>query len=297
MEDKITVSCPRCKMQLRTPSQHVGKSAKCPKCQRLFKITPPLPETDMPDFEPIEKKADDANNLSATIPFKPDLHDYDDQETSTADVPKPKVLGLGSRFSKGGTRTPRRPLRRGLSRSGAGQQRKSSFQRSRERITPGARRSGRLREPEPGSRFKRSYGAERRGPTRKSGAVTAVAIINFIIGGLNAIFGILIVALGGLAFMASSALDSQKAMEASSIVMAVGVLYLFFGAFAIIAGIGVIMRQNWGRVLTLIMGFLALITAIMSIPAQLYIGLLLNGGYAVFVIIVMFNRKYGAEFS
>jgi hypothetical protein len=156
------------------------------------------------------------------------------------------------------------------------------------------------------------------GPVERSGAVTLVAIVNFIVGGLTVLFGLLFMFLGpaAMAWAIGQASDAtpagatpeqaelaKKAAAAGGGILAaiagfIGVCYIIFGLPQIIAGIGVMNRKQWGRILAIVMGFIAAIFAVLNLfalPASI-VSLILNGGYALVTLIILFNSKYAAEF-
>lgn len=120
---------------------------------------------------------------------------------------------------------------------------------------------------------------QRKTPPR-SGAVTAVAIVNFIVGGLSMFCGLLIGVLGGAAgAMLGAGMDGamENARRTSGgmgvpgggpsglgvgavlggIAIVMGIITFLMGVPTVIAGIGVLKRQQWGRILTLILGGLS----------------------------------------
>src|SRR5438445_9492591 len=115
-------------------------------------------------------------------------------------------------------------------------------------------------------------------PMVKSGAVTAIAVINFVFGAMNLLCGLLLMVGGaffGSMFGAVSdaaakqpnvnPADAQKLAELASkgggffaaIFGVIGFLVLLFGALAIIGGIGLLGRKQWGRILTLVLASVA----------------------------------------
>jgi hypothetical protein len=155
---------------------------------------------------------------------------------------------------------------------------------------------------------------ERRGdvPVTRSGAVTAVAIVNFVLGGLSILCGLFVALLGG--FLASltsggggvidqAKLDPsqkaalQQATAVSGLIIAVAIAVILVGVLRIVAGVGVIQRRQWGRILTLILGGLSAVLGILDFISGNPIGAVLDIAYAVFVFVVLLNAKFAAEFS
>jgi hypothetical protein len=152
-------------------------------------------------------------------------------------------------------------------------------------------------------------------PPMQSGAVTAVAVVNFILGILNVVCGVvlfvaanwiigLFTGAGAQATQGMSPEEAQKAQEALGLLgkfgTAAGAILggcsLVFGLLYIFAGVGVMGRKQYGRILTIILGILSAIVAVVNLISFNLIGLVVSGGYAVFVLIVMFSGKYAAEF-
>jgi hypothetical protein len=157
-------------------------------------------------------------------------------------------------------------------------------------------------------------------PVRKSGAVTAVAVVNFIFGALEIVCGLLIMVAGaffgkllGLAGDAAEpppGLDPEQAKLFKQAAQGGGGIFAMAGAFAgvcimvlavpmILAGVGVLQRRQWGRILTLILGALAGLGALASLrtfPSGLG-GVVINGGYCALVYVILLNKQYAAEFK
>ena len=151
-------------------------------------------------------------------------------------------------------------------------------------------------------------------PAGGSGAVTAVAIVNFVFGvlqlacgGCIALGGGLIAGLaGGMAGELSEQnpdVDPQavEAIEAmgqvgGGLIVVLGIAYLLFGVLLLVAGFGVLKRQSWGRILTLVLGGVAAALAILGITSGEWVGTIANIGYAILVFIVLLNKQNAAEF-
>ncbi len=143
----------------------------------------------------------------------------------------------------------------------------------------------------------------------QSGAVTAVAIINFVLGGLTILVGLLAIVLGGtlIGMFTGAARDAganagDAAAMGMGIIVAVAFCIWIIGGLYIFAGMGVLHRKQYGRIITLILGALAGLSAIMALtgigrnPAGSIMQLLINGGYCVFVYVVLLNSQNAAEF-
>jgi hypothetical protein len=153
------------------------------------------------------------------------------------------------------------------------------------------------------------------GPVGRSGAVTAVGVVNYILGGLNLLCGVVAMVAGGfiVRLITGAAAqetanmtpaEQQKAKEALGMLgtlgtaagIIIGTCGLIFAVLYILAGYGVINRRQWGRVITIILGILAAVGAVLSIFSLNIIGIVVNAAYAIFVLVVLFNSKNAAEF-
>jgi hypothetical protein len=155
-------------------------------------------------------------------------------------------------------------------------------------------------------------------PLTRSGAVTAVAVVNFVLGALNVVCGLFFMVafntIAGIIFGAATeaakqqpgvTAEQQKQIQQASGILstlgtAAGIILgscgLIFGILYILGGIGVLNRRSWGRILTIILGIFAAIFAVLSLISANIPGLIVEGAYAVFVLIILFNSKYAAEF-
>jgi hypothetical protein len=169
-------------------------------------------------------------------------------------------------------------------------------------------------------RSRRRYAGER------SGAVTAIAVISFVMGGLVLLFGIcaligLLAVTGEMGRVGGGGMMALPGFGGGIVFAYIIVLaILLWGIGAIFAGVGIVNRAQWGRVLCLVLagfaavvGVLYLIGAISIISApriggpgfndgrglgfmiSLFIGLLFLG-YCVWSFAVLLNSRYGAEF-
>jgi hypothetical protein len=88
------------------------------------------------------------------------------------------------------------------------------------------------------------------------------------------------------------------------IIMATAVLTLLWGGLAIAGGVGLIKRRNWGRILTLVLGGIAGVLAILSLIGTFQgggvaslVNVLIYAGYAVFAFVVLLNPQNAREFA
>jgi hypothetical protein len=150
----------------------------------------------------------------------------------------------------------------------------------------------------------------RRSGRTRSGAVTAVAIVNYIFGGLNIICGMVILFAGtmvakfmGAAIKQDPNLDPQAAKMAEAVGTGLGALVIGIAVFTmimalpmIIAGYGVQQRREWGRILTLVLGGLSGLLALLSLVQFNICGIVMQGGYCALVFAILLQSKYAAEF-
>ncbi len=157
----------------------------------------------------------------------------------------------------------------------------------------------------------------------KSGAVTAVGIINIVLGSLVTLGGICFL-LSGLVFT-GAAVDARNQFgpqgggglfaAAGAMIVVLAILVLVLGVAEIMAGVGVLNRRPWGRILTLVLAGLVALSALgslwgmiqtfglpagfpgktTSILTQL-VGALLEIGYVVMAYTVLLNQRYASEF-
>src|SRR5262245_119102 len=162
-------------------------------------------------------------------------------------------------------------------------------------------------------------------PVGRSGAVTAVGVVNFVLGGLLLVCGLLTMA--GGAFMQSGffqqALQQQKqqmqqqgkqmdpnqakAMEEleknpgkiSKAAMGAAVAMLSIAVGLIAAGVGVVTRKSWGRILSRVIAglWLALGVVQLLMPDRGFCNLVMAVGYAALVFSILLNRRFATEFA
>lgn len=155
---------------------------------------------------------------------------------------------------------------------------------------------------------------------QRSGAVTAAAVLSFVFGGLHVLCG------GLMGFVAAALASGEEQFrrdfkegfgqqppdnmswdeffEFMTWVLGVFVVVaLIVGILSIIAGIGVIKRSNWGRVLALIvavlailMGVLAGIGAVQQPDAVIWAITLIYFAYGVVLFILLLSGGAAADF-
>jgi len=151
------------------------------------------------------------------------------------------------------------------------------------------------------------------GLVRRSGAVTAVAVVNFVVGGLlvASCAASMIVGPEAIAQILSSldtkGLPPEKVRQINEIAAnkdgvltiaagIVGACFMSIGLPAIIAGVGVLKRRKWGRILTIVLGSISILFAVLNLLALNILGILIDVAYTVVVFVILLNKKYAAEF-
>ena len=155
-------------------------------------------------------------------------------------------------------------------------------------------------------------------PPAKSGAVTVVAILNFVFGALWLMCGILMTFAGGMVASFMPQLMEQAAKDPNmqaeqrqqleqmgemgggvigGIILAIGIVSMVVGLPTIIAGVGVMQRKSWGRILTIVIGCIAGIIALACLVQFNLCGVVIYAAYAATVLAILFNPRYAAEFA
>jgi hypothetical protein len=163
-------------------------------------------------------------------------------------------------------------------------------------------------------------------PAAKSGGVVAVAVMAFVVAGLDLICGVLFFCAGGLLTGVSGAsgefrekLDAEmrkqgKSLDApdvapvlkavGTILMVASVVRVLFAGALIPAGVGLIGRKSWGRTLSLILAVIAGVLALSGIVLTfmgggipLLLWALVEGAFAVLAFIFLLKPEVAAEFS
>lgn len=164
------------------------------------------------------------------------------------------------------------------------------------------------------------YGMSGLAPPR-SGAVTAAAVLNFIFGGLHILCG----GLMGLALAAIAADEAEfiRAMKEEYgevpplefanwaefldfvrlIMQVMAVIGIIAGILAIVAGIGVIRRAGWGRVLALIVAVISFVLgglvgfgAVQQPDPLAWATAFLYAGFGVVVFVLLLGGGAAADF-
>jgi hypothetical protein len=98
-------------------------------------------------------------------------------------------------------------------------------------------------------------------------------------------------------------MQRMQGMMASLFIFLSGCFFVIFILPLILAGIGVLLRRQWGRVLNILIGIVTALGAV-SAAERLYEGnrdavwgLLVLGGYSLFVLTVLFIPQFADEFE
>lgn len=138
------------------------------------------------------------------------------------------------------------------------------------------------------------------------GLVMAVAVINYVFGGMCLACGVCTGVLGGgamsfvLAEMGNSPQIDPEAKVgigiASAVILAIAGVTSFVGLLTLIAGFGVQKFREWGRILTIVLAVISALLGILSLLSLSPVGLV-QIGYAVFALVVLLNPNYIREFK
>jgi hypothetical protein len=151
---------------------------------------------------------------------------------------------------------------------------------------------------------------------QRSGGVTAVAVVNFVLGGLGILCGLLAFLVGGLLAGGGGEMVEKEMKRqgkefkadgglatAGTIIMIASIIRIGWGAGAIVGGIGLLGRKQWGRTLCLALAGVAAVLALLDLYATFaqgfsnIVAVLFDGGYAAMVFIILLKPEVAAEFS
>ena len=332
---------------MRLPDKVAGKRVRCPKCQDVIQV--PATRRQAPADSTAAKSGSKVRPQSVAVDLwhlqtedgetygpvpKPEMDEWvtegrvtaecqllregDDQWQWATDVyphiaeeEAPAAESAASPFpAVGETAAAEEPTIAAPSGGGGG----GPFDFGSDDMSPTARIGGGRRKSHGISRSGKSPGQR----AAKSGAVTAVAIVNYVLGALEICCGGLIIVAGGMvASMLGGAIGEAAAQEgnpeaaeavkavsgaAGAIVVVIGVVALIFGIVIIAAGYGVQQRAGWGRILTLVLGGVAGLFGALSFFSIFMgnlgglVGAPVYGAYCGMAFGILLNKKYAAEF-
>jgi len=143
--------------------------------------------------------------------------------------------------------------------------------------------------------------------TNRSRAVTAAGYGTLLWGAWNAVLGVTAI-YNGIAWLTHPGDDAWWPVATlfgvlPVIVIVIGVAFVLYGVLSVIAGIGVLRRKRWGRILALILACLAVLTGAPalflsfdgSVTASDLALVVTQLVYAVFALVVLATR--GGEFK
>jgi hypothetical protein len=298
----IRFACPSCNSVFTVADEKGGKTGQCPKCQSQFAIpeaeagSPPPPAAPPPMPARSDIEIEPCPGCQAKLTVEPgDLgKDVECPYCKTAYIAKDPNARR---------KTP--PTKR------ARVEEVDEYDDDDDRLRRRRDRFGEDRDDDdddiddnrPRRRRKGSRG------TGKSGAVTTVAILNFVFGGLGLLCSCGMFGLGAVSreiFQRAAAQGNGQKLPLDPdmmmvIFMVLGVMYLVLAILMIIAGIGLQQRKPYGRFLTFATASLAILLALFGCVSLVgnvvagqgagilgaLFGILLWGGYGVFALITM----------
>lgn len=119
------------------------------------------------------------------------------------------------------------------------------------------------------------------GPTTRPGMVTAAAIVLFVVGGLYALLGILVIA-GG------SALGGDSGGAA----VLFGFLYAAIGAVAIYAGVQILRLRDRGRVIGLVVGGVGALLALISLFTGVILAIIFLAAFGFVIYVLVTHARH-----
>jgi hypothetical protein len=137
----------------------------------------------------------------------------------------------------------------------------------------------------------------------RSGWVTAVGICEFVVAGLGIPVGVLLLVLTSApqypAIMTPFGMMGGGGLVVTVLRVVAVIEFVCAGAL-ILAGVGVLLRKPWGRILTLVLAVVMLVNGLgqLTTPGVVTVlGTFLNLGFAIFALIVLLRSRYAAEFT
>ncbi|MFO0935941.1 MAG: hypothetical protein U0798_05425 [Gemmataceae bacterium] len=311
----IEFSCPGCSAIYSLPDDKAGKKGKCPNCRALFLVPNPLPlkvrSQPQPPAKVEEVNEDDEDN---EVKIKPCPGCQASLTVSKSDLgvavecPYCKqVFGAVKATSVGDKRAPDSPRQRQsqMSRESAEDEDED------EDDVPPRKRKRNIDREEPPSRPQPRRRKLRRA---KSGSVTFVAVMNFLLGGLVCLCT-------GLVFMFRNMIQASMMVGQDKdenpmaqdtmkwIIIGTCLIQATWAIMAFVGGVGIVQRRTYGRILTIITASMALLNClfiiyqfVLRILAQDYltasgnfISLCIWMGYGLISLFILLN--HGDEFD
>ena len=125
--------------------------------------------------------------------------------------------------------------------------------------------------------------------------VNAVAIMYFVVGGLNLTCALLILA--GGTFLSRMTDDTTSRVAINSVAGVIALVVVLLGVPDLIAGYGIWHRRYWGYVLGLVLAGINALWALASIMWVDVCSLAVCGSCSIFAFVVLLNSRYSDEFT
>ena len=133
--------------------------------------------------------------------------------------------------------------------------------------------------------------------------IIVVGVTNFVAAAAALVLGVILAMAGGEALDIAmrqtnlGGLDAEQIRStAATILGALAMVLVLFGVAAITAGVGVLKRLAWGRGLSLVLGVLAGVLAILSIVIMSPYGVVPFGAHALVTLLVLNDKDYSYQF-
>ncbi len=123
--------------------------------------------------------------------------------------------------------------------------------------------------------------------TQRTGGMTAIGVVNIVLGGIGCLISLLILvgggvlAAGGGEFAAQAGGDESFGMMAQGaglLVVVIGLVFLVTYLLTMISGIGVLMMRSWGRTLAMVCGAVIIVVQVLS---------MISGGFGILPLTIL----------
>ncbi|MBA2116493.1 hypothetical protein [Bremerella alba] len=139
-----------------------------------------------------------------------------------------------------------------------------------------------------------------------TGLIVAVAIVNYVFGGLQvacggclAIFGATFTQMiGGIMEQDRQMTPQDQAALGimTAVFIGIGVVFALTGLPTVLAGYGVQCQKEWGRILTIVLAGISALMGILLLLGLNPLGLLF-AGYSIFTLVVLLNSSNAKAFK
>jgi hypothetical protein len=138
--------------------------------------------------------------------------------------------------------------------------------------------------------------------------ILVAAVTNFLVGALVIVGGVILATSGvaALAMLMNQASatsnlspdDLEKARGvAAGLLNVIALLLMAFGLAAIVAGVGVLRRDAWGRTLSMVLGAIAGVLGILCLVTINPYGVVVFGAHAMVMLLVLNDKDYTYQFQ